>query len=526
MIPVSQTYKDTLATGLRNFNAVINITLADGTILPTLTNADLRAFSIDDAVSDDSKFTMLGSTIINQCKITIDNMSGDYFNYNFRWADVVVYIDYPLIDGTTERIRKGTYYVDDDRYVGGTVELTCFDNLAKLDKSYTLSNLEYPATVSEIIYDACNVCGIEFSGCDIPFRDFLITAQPAKENTTFRQILGWVTQIIGCFVRCDTIGRLEVTWCDLDVLAESYGTVDGGTFDSATPYESGDIADGGTFNPWNLGYVVSSATLASQNESHNFYYNYSQDVAIEDTIITGVTIIIDSKLFLNSTNKIALGIKNGNLIMERTDDAPATFELADNGDLYVHYVNPDDSFYIDEEGSVIMETESSIELTDEDREPERYTAGADGYILVIEKNELITVDTAQQIVTLLGDKFVGMRFRKAVTSHMGDPTIEAGDIAVLWDTKNHSYPIIVTHTEFKIGGQQRTVCGVESPSKNVATRYTESAQAYFRIKEQLRREKTSRELAVESLASRIASGLSRIIYYYRTNFVRQYILST
>lgn len=438
MIEVSQMYKDTLASGTRNFNAIINITLEDGTRLPNLTNADLRAFSIDDAVSDDNSFTMLGSTIINQCSITLDNLSGKYFQYNFKYADVVVYIDYPLLDGTVERIRKGTFYVDDDKYVGGTVELTCFDNLAKLDKDYAASKLDYPATIEDIILDACNVCGIEFSHTKIPYSDFLVPAKPIKEQTTFRQVVGWAAQIVGCYVRCDTYGRLELNWCNLTALEEAYGSLDGGTFDSSTPYETGDIADGGRFNPWNVGYIISSATLESQSESHQFYYNYTQDIAIEDTLISGVTIVVDSK---------------------------------------------------------VSDTEDSS-----------YSVGSDGYVITVERNELITADIAQQVVTLLGDKLIGMRFRKASTNHMGDPTIEAGDIAVLWDTKNRSYPIIVTRTNFKIGSQQRTVCGVESPTKNSATRYTETAKAYLRIKEALRTEKTSREQAVNNLATRLAAS--------------------
>lgn len=437
MIEVSQTYKDTLATGRRNFNALIYITLADGTNLPVLTNANLRAFSIDDAVSDDNAFTMLGSTIINQCRITIDNLHDEYRNYNFKYADIVVYIDYALIDGTTERIRKGTFYVDTDLYVNGTVELTCFDNMAKFDKDYSLSNLQYPATIRDIILDACTVCNVPFSYNNIPNSDILVSTRPNKNQTTFRQVLGWACQIVGCFARCNTLGQLEVKWCDLDVLENVYGSLDGGTFDDNTPYETGATVDGGTFNPWNTGYIISSSSFSSQAESHNFYYNYSQDIAIEDTIISGVSIVVE---------------------------------------------------------------------TDSTDNQETYTTGSEGYVITIEKNDLITTEIAQRVVTLLGDKLVGMRFRKATTTHMGDPTIEAGDIAVLWDAKNRSYPIIVTRTEFSIGKQQKTICGVESPSRNVATRYTETAQAYLRIKDQLKREKTSRELAVETLAGRLAAS--------------------
>lgn len=438
MIEVSQMYKDTLASGTRNFNAIISITLEDGTILPTLTNANLRAFSIDDAVSDDNNFTMLGSVIINQCSIIIDNLSDEYNNYNFKYADVVVYLDYPLLDNTTERIRKGTFYVDKATYVGGTVELTCFDNMAKFDKDYALSNVSYPATVYDIVLDACTICGVPFSYLSIPNADFIITNEPVKEQTTFRQVLSWVAQIVGCYARCNTLGQLELKWCDTTILEDAYGYLDGGTFDSDTPYASGDIADGGNFNPWNIGYSISSASFLSQGEAHNFYFNYSQDIAIEDTIITGITIIVAAEESSAETNK--------------------------------------------------------------------YTVGSPGHILTIENNELITNDSAQTIVSYLSNQLLGMRFRKASTAHMCDPTIEAGDIAVLWNTRNRSYPIIVTHTIFKIGNQQQSICGVESPTKNNATRYTETTRTYLQAKSDIQREKTTRELAIANLTSQLANA--------------------
>lgn len=444
MIEVSQMYRDTLATGRRDFNAYIEITLADGTQLSPITNSELRAFSIDDAASaDDNHFAMLGSVVINQCKITLNNMNDQYSGYNFKFANVVVYIDYRLIDNSVERIRKGTYFVDYASRIGGAIELSCLDNLAKLDKDYSLSTLQYPVNIQTIVNNACYVCGVLLSPNSIPFSDFIITVHPDKSNTTFRQVLSWIAQIIGCYVRCDTYGRLEFTWCDLDVLADSYGGLDGATFDNSTPYASGDSADGGTFNPWNVGYVISSANLSAQGKAHNFYYNYSQDIAVEDTVITGVRIVLQS----------------------------------------ANYVASDNS-----------------------NEQENYLVGTDDRVIAIDSNEFITTNNVTQIINQLAAKFIGMRFRRATTTHMSDPTIESGDIAVLWDVKNRSYPIIVTHTTFKLGGQQRTICGVETPSTNIATRHTYVEQAYVKMKEQLLRERTARELEVKDLADRMSAS--------------------
>ena len=495
MIDVSQAYKDTLAAGLHNFNAYIEITLTNGLVLPPITNANLRSFSIDDAVSDDNKFTMLGSVIINQCTFTLDDMRDIYYEYDFFGADVVVYIDCLLLDGTTERIRKGTYFVETYRYLDGVIELTCYDNLAKFDKPYSLSTLDYPATIQSIVEDACSSCDVELSNTPIRNNDILISNGPLTEATTFRELLSWVGQIIGCYARCDTYGRLELNWCDVDVLNASYGSLDGGVFDSATPYESGNTADGGSFNPWNTGYVIASATFALQGESHNLYYNYSQEVAVIDTIITGISVSVEPTIITETQYKIGFTIQNGRLILQKTNDVSTSFAINSNGELIVTSSTAGDVFYINHvntstenndslneaEGSLILETANDMELKDSDTEAQTFSVGQPGFVIAIAHNELLDADLGNLVANQLSNQLIGMRFRKATTYHMNDPTIEGGDIAVLWDRKNRSYPIIVTHTTFKIGGQQYSICGSETSANNSASRQTQTSQAYNQI---------------------------------------------
>lgn len=507
MIEVSQAYKDTLTAGLRNFNAIIDITLADGTIIPTMTNANLRDFSIDEAISDDNKFTALGSVIISQCVMQIDDMSDAYYYYNFYDAVVIVHIDTLLLDGTTERIRKGTFFVEDYRYLDGVIELTCYDYLAKFDKSYTLSNLAYPASVQTIVDNACSICGVTLSASTIEYADTIIPYGPTNDNATFREVLSWVGQIIGCYVRCTPYGELEFAWCDVDVLNASYGSLDGGTFDENSPYASGDNADGGSFNPWNTGYVIASASFDLQGEAHNLYYNYSQEVAVVDTLISNILITVDPRILIAAQYKLAIATneKTGVLIFQKTDDIQTNFYLNDNDELIVESYNDIDTFSLDENGSVIMETETPLELSDADTGPQTISYGEEGFTLSVENNELLNLELAEETARRLGKKLIGMRFRKVTTSHMNDPTMEAGDIAIVWDRRNRSYPIIVTHTTFKIAAQQRTICGSETFNKNSATRYSASSKIYNQFNNSLQLEQSLREQTVDEINTKISA---------------------
>lgn len=88
-------------------------------------------------------------------------------------------------------------------------------------------------------------------------------------------------------------------------------------------------------------------------------------------------------------------------------------------------------------------------------------------------------------------------------SHASDPSIEAGDIAIVFDRKGRAYPILVTRTSFSPDGYHETVCGAESPSYNSSTRYSSATKDYVEIRKKIRAEKTSRELALEELGRKL-----------------------
>ena len=441
MINTSQLYKQTLFADKRNFNGIVDITLANGTVLPTIDNATLRSFSTEDAVSVDESFSALGSAIINELKISINNIDESYSYYDFYLAEVVVYIELKLLDGSIERFRKGTYRVDDTTYSAGQITLYCLDNMSKFDKPYSLSTLVYPATLNQIVDNACSICDVTLYSENVngfPHNDFVIDNRPDNEYLTFREVIAMCAQIAGCFARCDTYGRLELKWFDQDSLELAYAGLNGGTFDDGTPlYESGDRADGGTFNPWNVGDAYNSPKFSAQLNVHNIYSLFTSDISTDDVVVTQINVLV------------------------------------------------------------------RVKDTDESDAIKTFTQGLDGYALTIEDNELITESNAQQIVQQLGQQLIGLRFRKLSTSHTSDPSIEAGDVAVMWDRKGRSYPFLVTRTNFSIGQSQTSVCGAETPAKNSAIKYTQDTKNYVTLRQQIIDEKTDREQALNDLSTRL-----------------------
>lgn len=226
MINVSEEFRNKMDHGERNFLSYADVTLKDGKVL----NLDASNFwqggvSVEGAVSSESSFD-IGSAIVNKCTLVINNIYDDFTDIVFENAKVILYIGMEMSNGTIEKIRKGTYTVDDASYNGSIITLSCLDNMREFDRKYSESTLSYPASLRTIVQDACTKCGIKLQSVTFPHEDFVIKERPSDEAITFREIISWCAQIACCFCRCDVYGRLELKWFDQSAL-ENPESVDG-----------------------------------------------------------------------------------------------------------------------------------------------------------------------------------------------------------------------------------------------------------------------------------------------------------
>ena len=202
----------------RNYVEDIYITLSDGTEL-RLTNENLWGYGlyIDDAVSADNTLE-IGSAIVGAAQVVIENISETYNLYNFDKAKVVPYVGVDLGDGTNDMVKLGEYYVNAPKHNTSCITLTCYDAMMKFDKPISLSNMEYPATLNQIIADACRVCGVPLATQTIPHGTYQVAQKPDGGTTTFRELLAWAGQISGRNARINVNGQLEFIWYDAQKL--------------------------------------------------------------------------------------------------------------------------------------------------------------------------------------------------------------------------------------------------------------------------------------------------------------------
>lgn len=258
---VSSAFKNELKKGNRKYIKSLKLTLNDGTEL-LVDNSKLwqNGVKIDRSTSSSSSFD-IGSTIIGQLTLTLNNIYDEYTDYDFTGcvaSDVKVGLELP--GGTIESLTYGKFYLDEAKYNGSIITLSFYDSIYKFDKNYSESNLIYPATLGQIVRDACSVCGVNLQTTSFDHDDYVVQQRPNDESITFRQVLQWVGQIACLYCMADEQGRLCLQWYDTDLL------------------ESIDLSEDIPDNPTGYHHIHSFTSLST---------------GLDDVVITGISVTQD-----------------------------------------------------------------------------------------------------------------------------------------------------------------------------------------------------------------------------------------
>ena len=189
------------------------------------------------------------------------------------------------------------------------------------DRPYSECTISYPATVRDIVLDACRHCQVDCESGSIEMGNYIVKTKP-EGSITYRDVISYCAQIMGCYARINHLGRLAFGWYDFSAVGS--GDLDGGIFDTASQekYLSGDEADGGTFDDYSSGYTYDGGTFVDMDTYHHFYDLYNKSINGTDINITGIQITAkkdsaDEK-YLYGTNTYALEIKDNPLIQTDT----------------------------------------------------------------------------------------------------------------------------------------------------------------------------------------------------------------
>ena len=225
------------------------------------------SFSITGQCSDASN-VQIGQVYITELKITL--MKNLHLSrYSLKGTKLIPFFGLRVDTGEYEYIPLGVFTVSTASWSASGVEITAYDNMVALDRSFTASTLI--GTPFQICKLACEHCGLVLGMGARDFDSFpngteKLQLYSENDMETWRDVLSWVAQTIGCNVFADRDGQIVLraygtkvvdtidtkhrfTGCTFDDYETSYTGISVINIDKQmTNYYAGDVDDGSTYN--------------------------------------------------------------------------------------------------------------------------------------------------------------------------------------------------------------------------------------------------------------------------------------
>ena len=153
----------------------------------------------------------LGSACMSELSFTLENTDGTFDDKVFEGAQLYVTTSFST-GSTTETVPIGYYTVDSPPRKLRSIKITAYDRMAKLNRAYD-TELAYPATLYQIVADACTKCGVSQKlPTNTLHRGVSIPKRPEADNLTYRQVLVWAADLMGVSLYIDYDGKLTGGW--------------------------------------------------------------------------------------------------------------------------------------------------------------------------------------------------------------------------------------------------------------------------------------------------------------------------
>lgn len=164
---------------------------------------------IDNKCADNDQ-VKIGSVYMGQLSVVFLHIDfpGGWYGKNITISESLL-----LGDGTWESVPLGTFHVVEANRADDGIHVTAYDNMDKFDKKFTLTSTL--GTAYDLVRLVCTHCSVPMAQTEeqikaLPNGTMGFVLDVENEISTYRDLLGWVSQAVGCFATIDRSGRLEL----------------------------------------------------------------------------------------------------------------------------------------------------------------------------------------------------------------------------------------------------------------------------------------------------------------------------
>lgn len=234
MYPITSAVKALYDTEQRQFLRITGTDKNGASINITDANVVMGGFNIDRFSCNGEKLEV-GTAIAAEMTLKLDNHNGTFNGIVFEGTELFVEIG---IGDPVNWMPCGYFTPDQQPRTANQITIHALDRMVKFDVTpptltpwtdvdgtyittesgepiYFLLDVQYPATVSDIIIQLCRHCGIQFTQdiSSLPNAGYTIASAPELQQTvTYRNVLQWCAGIMGCNAWIDWNGELQFSW--------------------------------------------------------------------------------------------------------------------------------------------------------------------------------------------------------------------------------------------------------------------------------------------------------------------------
>lgn len=148
----------------------------------------------------------IGCADASELTFALDNYDGRWDDITWEGARLTVVLD---ID--EEPLQAGIFTVDEPPRKLTTIQIRALDDMVRFNRLYD-TNLSYPASLLEILLDACSKCNVTLNTVDFVNKEYVVDQRPEGDDITYHHIVAWVAELAGCNAWIDHLSRLNISW--------------------------------------------------------------------------------------------------------------------------------------------------------------------------------------------------------------------------------------------------------------------------------------------------------------------------
>lgn len=180
----------------------------------TLTSADILSNGLSiNRYTASGDAIQIGTCVASELTMRLENGDGRFDSVVFEGAEL--YVRVGVKNGnSTSWIPLGYFTVDNIPRRLAIIEITALDRMVQFDKPVNEYALNLPSTVANLVSACCSECNITLQTTlsSFPNASYTVTSIGEMENMTYRTILQWCCQIMGCCAYMDWAGQLRIGW--------------------------------------------------------------------------------------------------------------------------------------------------------------------------------------------------------------------------------------------------------------------------------------------------------------------------